>query len=75
MFGDPNVDMLVQSKGFPFFLPGNVGPAWQNKYTTVQNEKITMKYIPQVKIIVCINISYPFLLNTFWLFRFNIKFY
>lgn len=34
---DPNFDILA-SQSFPFFMPGNVGPAWYDTHTTVQNE-------------------------------------
>ncbi|XP_018324241.1 methylmalonic aciduria and homocystinuria type D homolog, mitochondrial [Agrilus planipennis] len=35
---DPNFEILASPNGFPFFLPGNIGLAWYDKYTTVQSE-------------------------------------
>ncbi|XP_022920704.1 cobalamin trafficking protein CblD-like [Onthophagus taurus] len=34
---DPNFELLA-SASFPFFMPGNVGPAWYDLYTTINNE-------------------------------------
>ncbi|KAF2893645.1 hypothetical protein ILUMI_12528 [Ignelater luminosus] len=35
---DPNFEILASPSGFPFFLPGNVSPAWYDKRTTVQTD-------------------------------------
>ncbi|GJQ68944.1 hypothetical protein Trydic_g6130 [Trypoxylus dichotomus] len=35
---DPNFELLA-SPNFPFFMPGNVGPAWYDVYTTINNEE------------------------------------
>jgi len=33
---DPNIEILT-SKCFPFFLPGNIGPAWYDTQTTIKS--------------------------------------
>lgn len=35
---NPNYELLALTKGFPFFLPGNVGPAWHDLYSTVHRK-------------------------------------
>lgn len=36
---NPNFDLLA-SQNFPFFMRGNIGPAWYDTYTTIQNDGI-----------------------------------
>ncbi|XP_017786864.1 PREDICTED: methylmalonic aciduria and homocystinuria type D homolog, mitochondrial-like [Nicrophorus vespilloides] len=38
---DPNIEILT-SKNFPFFLRGDVGPAWYDVHTTVSDEKVLL---------------------------------
>lgn len=34
---DPNFELLA-TPDFPFFMRGNIGPAWYDTYTTINNE-------------------------------------
>lgn len=48
---DPNFEILASPSGFPFFLPGNISPAWYDKHTTVQtNDMFVMEQIDDVHI-------------------------
>ncbi|KAF5282988.1 hypothetical protein FQA39_LY04859 [Lamprigera yunnana] len=46
---DPNFELLASPSGFPFFLPGNVSPAWYDKRTTaLTNHGFVMEQIDEV---------------------------
>ncbi|KAK4883681.1 hypothetical protein RN001_007000 [Aquatica leii] len=48
---DPNFELLASPSGFPFFLPGNISPAWYDKKTTVQTDNtLVMKQIDEVDV-------------------------
>lgn len=37
---DPNFELLASPSGFPFFLHGNVSPAWYDRNTTAQTDHL-----------------------------------
>lgn len=44
----PNYELLALTKGFPFFMPGNVGPAWHDLYSTVHKNNLVIHEITKV---------------------------
>ncbi|GLV43992.1 uncharacterized protein CBL_12712 [Carabus blaptoides fortunei] len=42
---NPNYELLALTKGFPFFMPGNVGPAWHDLYSTVHKSNLVIDEI------------------------------